>query len=228
MKKEIFPERFVIIVAGGSGVRMHSNIPKQFLMLKGIPVLMHSIQTFYNYCKDISIIVVLPKNNISLWDKLCKRHKFSIPHQITIGGKTRFHSVKNGLKLISNDGIVGIHDAARPLVSINTISNCFHSAFINRCAVPCITLNDSARFIDGKNSKPLNRDNIRIIQTPQCFWASELQHAYMVRYSKNFTDDATVFEKSGGKVILVDGNRENIKITTQEDLTIAGILFHDS
>ena len=224
MKSKKNAKKFVVIVAGGSGFRMNSRVPKQFMLLKDMPVLMHTIKAFYDYSEEIEIIVVLPKKNFSGWDNLCTEYNFRIPHKLAEGGKTRFHSVKNGLSLISEDGFVGVHDAVRPLVSRDTISRCFESAVDCGCGIPCVTLNDSVRYIGRAKSKTINRDLIRVIQTPQCFSLKVLQNAYKTRYSKKFTDDATVFEKAGGKVILVEGNQENIKITTPIDLIIANIL----
>jgi 2-C-methyl-D-erythritol 4-phosphate cytidylyltransferase len=224
MKSKKNAKKFVIIVAGGSGFRMNSRVPKQFMLLKDLPVLMHTIKAFYDYSEEIEIIVVLPKKNFSTWENLCSEYNFSIPHKLAEGGKTRFYSVKNGLSLISEEGFVGIHDAVRPLVSRETISRCFESAIDSGCGIPCLLLNDTARYIGKAKSKPLNRNLIRLIQTPQCFSVRALQDAYKTRYSAKFTDDATVFEKAGGTVVLVEGNQENIKITTPMDLVVANIL----
>lgn len=228
MKSKKNAKKFVVIVAGGSGFRMNSRVPKQFMLLKDLPVLMHTIKAFYDYSEEIEIIIVLPKKNFFTWENLCKEYNYTIPHKLAEGGKTRFHSVKNGLSLISEEGFVGIHDAVRPLVSRETISRCFESAIDCGCGIPCVSLNDSSRYIGKEKSKPLNRDLIRLIQTPQCFSVKALQDAYKTRYSAKFTDDATVFEKAGGKVVLVEGNQENIKITTPFDLVIANILKGDS
>ncbi len=218
-------QKNVVIVAGGSGNRMNSELPKQFLLLDNLPVLMHSINAFYQYNKSIFIVVVLPENYIKTWEKLKEKFSFAVPHIIAKGGKTRFHSVKNGLELISGTGITGIHDAARPLVSIKTIENCYESALKSGSGVPFILPIDSVRVAGKRNSKPIDRNGLRLIQTPQCFGTIAIQNAYKIRYSKKFTDDASVYEKAGGTVILVEGNAENIKITSPSDLIIAEALL---
>lgn len=211
----------VIIVAGGSGNRMNSEIPKQFMLLNGLPLIMHSINAFYNYNNNISIVLVLPKTHFNTWDKLKSEHSLTIPHLIAPGGETRFHSVKNGLNFIPANGIVGVHDAARPLVGEDTIARCYESADKSGSGIPFILPNDSIRIQKNGKSKALDRNKICLIQTPQCFNTKQLKQAYLSRYSKKFTDDASVFEKSGGHIVLVEGNTENIKITKPSDLSIA-------
>ena len=213
-------QKSVIIVAGGLGTRMNSVIPKQFLEIFGKPILFHTIEKFYSFDPTINIIIVLPQEHIIRWHKLVEKINFTIPLIIVKGGKTRFDSVKNGLAMLEN-GIVAIHDAVRPLVSTATIKTAFDAAIINGNAIPSISVNDSLRIIDINGNKPLDRTQVRIIQTPQCFEVGMIQKAYLQKYDKNFTDDASVVEKSGIKIHLVEGNPENIKITNAFDLKIA-------
>lgn len=215
----------VIIVAGGSGSRMNSILPKQFVAINGTPILMHTINAFINFSSQISIILVLPENHISTWKDLCVELNFNIEHQITIGGNARFDSVKNGLKLIKKQCIIGIHDAVRPFVSKELIKSVFESAEIYGNAIPSIAINDSVRQIQNNSSLPISRDQLRIIQTPQCFKSDILKLAYEQNFNDSFTDDASVVEACGEKIHLVEGARENIKITTSYDMVIAEALI---
>ena len=217
--------RFAIIVAGGTGQRFGSQIPKQFLTLKGLPILMHTITTFHKFDSSMLIIVTLPGDFIEMWQALCSEYKFSIPHKIVQGGETRFHSVKNGLNAIDNSGIVAIHDAVRPLVSKDTLLRCYETANRTGNAVPVISLIDSIRQLKGDTSKQVKRDDFVLVQTPQVFEITLLKKAYEQPYVLEFTDDASVVEKIGTKIILVEGNRENIKITNQTDMLIAEALL---
>ncbi|OJV36183.1 MAG: 2-C-methyl-D-erythritol 4-phosphate cytidylyltransferase [Bacteroidales bacterium 36-12] len=211
----------VIIVAGGKGERMKSDVPKQFIELKSKPILMHTINVFYNYNKQMDIIVVLPEIQIEQWHSLCKRHAFAINHQVVAGGIERFDSVKNGLKLADNKGIIAVHDGVRPLVSTQTISDCFKEAAISGAAIPVIDINESIRYVDEYENKAVDRSKFKIVQTPQVFKADILKEAYKQQYSPAFTDDASVVEAFGVKIKTVQGNRENIKITTPIDLKLA-------
>jgi len=215
---------WAIIVAGGAGLRMQSDTPKQFLELCGKPVLMHSIMAFFDVYEDIRIIVVLPPLQIAHWQELCRRHGFTLPHVIAEGGATRFHSVKNGLSLLPDDGLVAIHDGVRPLVSRQTITNCFREAANYRCAVPVVPVTDSVREVSGQTSRILDRSILRLIQTPQVFDITLIKKAYEQEYTSAFTDDASVFEKAGHTIHLTEGNAENIKITTPNDLIVAEAL----
>ncbi len=219
-------KQFAIIVAGGTGKRMKNSLPKQFLSINNKIILMESIKAFYNYNSSINIIVALPENQIEYWKELCTKYDFNIKHSIVTGGRTRFHSVKNALSLIDSNSIVAIHDAVRPLVNYNTISESFRIAKEKKNAIPYIDLVDSVRFVDDKNNKPVDRDNYKLIQTPQTFYAKDIINAYKQTYNKNFTDDASVAESKGIKINLIKGNRENIKITNQVDLVIATALFN--
>lgn len=215
----------VIIVAGGSGKRMGAAIPKQFLQLAGKPVLQHTIEAFYQFDKDISIILVLPEDHISHWKALCVKHQFELPHQIAIGGTERFHSVKNGLELLDREVLVGVHDGVRPLVSAEAISRCYLAANENGAAIPCVPVSDTLRKISGAQSHWVNRAEFVRVQTPQCFRTDLLRAAYNQEFSKDFTDDASVVEKTGHAISLVKGNEENIKITGPADLVIAEALL---
>lgn len=218
-------QKSVIIVAGGSGKRMGTDVPKQFLLLKSKPVLMHTISCFYNYDNKMKIIVVLPKEHISVWMQLCVEHNFNIKHQITEGGSERFYSVKNGLEKINNNGIVAIHDGVRPLVSKETIARCLKKADETGAAIPVMPVVESLRKIEGENSIAVNRAEFVSVQTPQCFNIDLLKKAYQQEFTLSFTDDASVVEKFGHQVSLVQGNIENIKITSPQDLILAEYLL---
>lgn len=214
-------EKFVLVVAGGKGNRMNSAIPKQFIPVHHKPILMHTLQKFRDYEAKMKIILVLPSEHIKLWKDLCIEFRFDLEHQIVRGGKERFYSVKNGLKMIPMDALVLIHDGVRPLVSHETIDRVSEMALKTGNAIPCIKVNDSMRKISKENSKIVNRDEYRLIQTPQGFHASLIKHAYDKKIRKSFTDDASVLEAFGIKINLVEGNYGNIKITQPIDITIA-------
>lgn len=216
---------YLILVAGGSGSRMNSSLPKQFLQLNGTEIITHVIKRFRSYRNDLPIVIAVHKDHLDLMKNIIEANKF-LHVQICEGGDTRFQSVKNALsKIGSVTGIVGIHDAARPLVSLQTIKNCFETAALKGNAIPAIASGESLRYIDDEGSKAVPRVNYRIIQTPQCFNILQLQKAFEVNYSDNFTDDATVFEAAGHSIELVEGNPENIKITLPKDLITAKALL---
>ena len=219
-------EKQLIIVAGGQGKRMKSEIPKQFLIIAGKPLLMHTIERFHNYLSEIKIFLVLPESHFEFWKSLCKKYDFTISHQLVKGGKTRFHSVKNGLDEINEECIVAIHDGVRPLVNHSTIANTFVLAEKKGNAIPVVGINESMRKIKHKKSAPVNRNKFRIIQTPQCFKSKLIKEAYGQDFRDEFTDDATVVEALGIKVRLAEGNAENIKITRPVDLKIAEAFLH--
>lgn len=219
-------KKSVIIVAGGSGSRMSSDIPKQFLLIGNRPILMHTIKRFSDYEKTIQIILVLPSFQQLFWQSLCQKYEFTIPHTIANGGETRFHSVKNGMEFISDDCIVAIHDGVRPLVSKETIERCFEIAAKKGNAIPAIEVVDSLRFVDKNENKSVSRNNYRLIQTPQVFKSSFIKKAFEQEYIPSFTDDASVLEKMGETLFLVEGNKENIKITTPYDLLIANAILN--
>jgi 2-C-methyl-D-erythritol 4-phosphate cytidylyltransferase len=216
-------KKYVIIVAGGKGNRFNSEIPKQFVKLIDKPVLMHTILAFYHYQVDIQIILVLPQDQILYWKQLCDDYKFFINHMIVIGGETRFHSVKNGLQQVEKACLVAIHDGVRPLIDSETIETCYLEAAAFGNAIPCIELVDSVREIlkDGKNFIT-DRTKLRLIQTPQVFQSDLILRAFEQEYQTFFTDDASVLESVLPNTIrLVNGKRQNIKITTSEDLKYA-------
>lgn len=212
---------YVIVVAGGSGTRMKSVVPKQFLELAGRPILMHTLERFVAFDPAIKIILVLPEAHQSTWKELCVLHAFTLKHSVVNGGETRFHSVKNGLNTISGDGIVAVHDGVRPLVSITTIRRCFEEAKKKGNAIPCIPVHETVRQIEGDSSKLVDRSALRLIQTPQVFEIRLLQQAFNQEYQSIFTDDASVIENKGENIHLVEGSRENIKITEPADLILA-------
>jgi 2-C-methyl-D-erythritol 4-phosphate cytidylyltransferase len=216
---------YVVIVAGGSGKRMGAEVPKQFLELAGRPVLMHTIERFKSFNESIEIITVLPENQLRHWVELQAKYKFSVPQTIVKGGSARFYSVRNGLQFVNEPGLVAIHDGVRPFVTLETIKKCFETAEKLGNAIPAITIAESLRMVTDDGSHPINRLNVRQIQTPQVFNAGLLKKAYRQEYKVEFTDDATVLENIGEKIYLVEGNRENIKITNPEDLVISKALL---
>lgn len=220
---------YAVIVAGGSGARMGTELPKQFLLLNNKPILMHTIEKFYNFNNNIKITLVLPNSQFSYWANLCLEHKFILPHQVIAGGSNRFYSVQNGLNSIDEvvDKLVAIHDGVRPFVSIDTIKRCANEAKLYGNAIPVISINDSIRYIDEYGNKIVNRNNYKAVQTPQVFKLEVLKKSYLQPYSEYFTDDASVAESAGEKINLVNGNVENIKITTPADLIFANALIQN-
>ena len=221
--------RYLIVVAGGKGLRMGTDIPKQFLPVKGIPILMHTIKNFHDFDSSIHIILVLPSSQIDFWNELCTRHTFDIPHIIVEGGDTRFHSVRNGLKAITEEeALVAVHDGVRPFVSHGVMANCFDTVLQKGAVVPVIPIAETLRKIDTASqdttSTTVNRNEYCLVQTPQIFKLSLLRAAYSQPYATAFTDDASVVEAFGHSVSLVNGNRENIKVTTPFDLRLAETL----
>ena len=214
-------QKFVIIVAGGSGIRMGTDVPKQFLELCGKPILMHTLRVFHDYDPQCRLILVLPELQQDFWDELCTRHSFTLPHQVVPGGRTRFHSVQNGLKHVDVDGIVFIHDGVRPLVNRETLDRCFDEALKYGNAIPVLPVTESLRKRDGGVSISVDRSLFFSVQTPQTFRSEQILEAFTQNFDPAFTDDASVAEKAGFSIHLVDGNPENIKITTPTDLIIA-------
>lgn len=210
----------VIIVAGGKGERMHSDIPKQFMEIGKIPILIRTISVFYNYEKTAKIVIVLPENQITFWKNLCQQHDFNIPHTIVSGGKERFFSVKNGLQHIDSE-LIAIHDGVRPLVSAQTIDKCFLAAAQFGAAIPVMKIEESIRFVDENKNHAVERKNFVTVQTPQIFKSEIIKSAYNQSFEERFTDDASVVENTGQSIFLTEGNRENIKITNFWDLKIA-------
>lgn len=216
----------IIIVAGGSGVRMGSSVPKQFLPLGTKPILMHTVECFFRFNNQINIILVLPEDQIDYWHDLCAKYNFYLPHTVVVGGSTRYLSVKNGLTKVDKGGLVGVHDGVRPLVSQDTIRRCFSEAETYGSAVPVMPSSESVRILDADGrSRAVNRAAVRMVQTPQVFRSEVIKKAYLTPYSDMFTDDASVVEAAGFDVHLTDGNPENIKITTPDDLVYAEMLL---
>ncbi len=218
---------YVVIVAGGKGLRMGSSVPKQFLPINGLPVLMRTIKRFREYDNDIRIIVVLPKEQHEYWNELCKNYHFTAAYAVADGGETRFHSVRNGLAVIPDDteGVVGVHDGVRPFPSIEVIRNCFETARKAKAVVPVIPIVETLIHLDGRGgSDTVPRDDYRLVQTPQAFDIQLLKRAYKQDYQDSFTDDASVVDNLGQEITLIEGNRENIKITTPADLRVARVL----
>lgn len=216
---------YVVIVAGGTGKRMGVDTPKQYLELAGKPVLMHTIERFMEFSSSIEIITVLPENQLRYWRDLQKKYSFEVPQTIVKGGAHRYISVKHGLEFVGTPGLVAIHDGVRPLVKLDTIKRCFEAAEKYGNAIPVISPADSLRLETSKGNKWINRNEVKMVQTPQVFDAALIKKAYKQEYITSFTDDATVLEKTGVKIHMVEGNRENIKITNPEDLFIAQTLL---
>lgn len=218
---------YAILVAGGSGSRMQSMVAKQFLLLNGKPVIMHTIEAFERCALNPRILVVLNKHQHFYWAELCNIHHFKVPHLVIEGGEKRFHSVKNGLDAILEDGIVAIHDAVRPLISPELISRSYQEALRKGNCVVALKPTDSIRKLTGEHeSVGLNRNDFALVQTPQTFEIGLLKKCYEVPFTNEFTDDASVVEHSGFKINLIEGQRENLKITYPEDLEIAAILLN--
>ena len=217
---------YVIIVAGGKGLRMGSDIPKQFLPIGGKPVLMRTLERFREYDADLQIILVLPEAQQDYWHQLCEEYHFDVAYTLANGGQTRFHSVQNGLAKVPDDaeGVVGVHDGVRPFPSIEVIRNCYETARTAKAVIPVIPVVETVRHLEGDSSVTVPRGDYRLVQTPQTFDIQLLKAANRQPYCDAFTDDASVVEAFGFDITLVEGNRENIKITTPYDLKIAEIL----
>ena len=232
-------EEFVIIVAGGKGLRMGGDIPKQFLPIGGKPILMRTLERFRAYSETLQIILVLPEAQQDYWQELCKQYEFQVDYQIANGGQTRFHSVQNGLALVPDDaeGVVGVHDGVRPFPSIEVITRCYETARQTKAVIPVIPVVETVRQILPSNQSNPNavsnpssitvpRDQYRLVQTPQTFDIQLLKAANRQPYNDGFTDDASVVESYGHPITLVEGNRENIKITTPYDITVAEAIIN--
>ena len=218
-------KKYALIMAGGKGMRMNSPVPKQFLKLEGKPILLHSIDKFLNTDPYIEIILILPQDYLKMWEQVCAEYMFHKPVKIAHSGETRFHSVKNGLELVTEESVVAIHDAVRPLVSTKTIQVGYKTAEMYGNAIPAIPINDSIRQIESTRSIAVDRSRYCATQTPQCFRSEIIKKAYQQEYHYTFTDDAMVVEAMGENIRLVDGNPENIKITSPKDLLIAEVLL---
>jgi len=211
-------QKIALIVAGGIGKRMNAAIPKQFLLLKGTPILMLTLKQFSHFEE---IVLVLPSTQFDYWYSLCSTYNFTLKHTLIAGGKTRFHSVKNGLKKVAANSIVAIHDGVRPLVSTSLINRLISQTKDGIGVIPIVPIKDSIRKVAGENSTHVDRGNLYKVQTPQCFFSSDIKRAYIQEFSENFTDDASIFESTGGKITTILGEDKNIKITTEEDFRIS-------
>ena len=217
--------KYAIIVAGGKGLRMGGELPKQFIPVEGRPVLMRTLDAFHACDASIQLILVLPHDHQAYWHELCAQYQFAVPHRIADGGATRFHSVQSGLSLVdAPEALVAVHDGVRPFVSPEVIRRCYAEAEAHGAVVPVIPVVETVRQLVGEGSKTVARDAYRLVQTPQTFRATLLRRAYEQPYTDAFTDDASVVEALGCAVTLVDGNRENIKLTTPFDLIVAKAL----
>ena len=218
---------YIIIVAGGKGLRMGGDLPKPFMPLHGKPVLMHTIERFRSYSDELKIILVLPHEQQDYWRQICQKHNFTVEHTVVDGGQTRFHSSQNGVAAVPDDatGVIGIHDGVRPFVSEETIARCFEAARQFGAALPVLPVTDTLRRVTDDGGYNVQRNDYRTVQTPQTFDAQLLKQAFKQPYSDNFTDDASVVEALGHKVTMVDGNRKNIKLTTPFDLVVAEALI---
>ncbi len=219
-------EKYVIIVAGGSGKRMGGEVPKQFMLVAGRPILMHTVEAFTRTSSDFKFILVLPEEHFSTWNTLCNEYKFSVPMQMVAGGKERFFSVKNALAHVPNGALVAVHDGVRPFVSKDTIIEAFEVAEKNGSAVPVIDEVDSLRRVSDGASQAVNRAEYKRVQTPQVFQSTILKKAYNQEFSSFFTDDASVVESISEKITLTSGNVENIKLTTPHELLLAEALVN--
>jgi 2-C-methyl-D-erythritol 4-phosphate cytidylyltransferase len=216
---------YALIVAGGKGTRIKSNVPKQFLDLNGVPVLIHTIAAFYRYSEKINVILVLPEDDFPVWQRLCEKHSFHKPIVLEKGGETRFQSVKKGLTRITGDGLVAIHDGVRPLINEDIIGASFRLAAVHKSAVASVRLKESIRITDQDTTRSVDRSRFRLIQTPQTFQVELIKKAYELKEDPSLTDDASVAERSGHLISLFEGSYENIKITTPEDLVVAEALL---
>jgi 2-C-methyl-D-erythritol 4-phosphate cytidylyltransferase len=245
-------QRSTIIVAGGSGKRMGAAMPKQFLLLKGKPLLMWTIEAFHSFDAAMQLIVVLPQDHHATWKELCSEHQFTIPHTLVSGGAERFHSALEGLKAVAHEGLVAVHDGVRPLVSSELIARCFAAADEHGAAIPVVPISSSVREVSEigassarpspstprtlrslrstpsvllRESRAVDRSRLRAVQTPQCFRVELLHRAFELPFDVAFTDEATLVERLGVQIHLVDGEEHNIKVTTPFDLKVAEVVL---
>ena len=215
-------QKVALIVAGGKGDRMNADIPKQFLLLNGTPILMHTLKQFSHFEE---IVLVLPHSQFDYWQELCITYNFTQKHTLVPGGTTRFYSVKNGLEKIDENSVIAIHDGVRPLISKKLIDSLITETKNGVGIIPIVPVKDSIRKVEGENSTHLDRSNLYKVQTPQCFLSADMKDAYTQEFSDTFTDDASVFEANGGEIKTILGDEKNLKITSQEDMKVASILI---
>ena len=218
-------EKSVIIVAGGQGMRFSQDLPKQFFYIRERPLLMHTIDLFHLYDRNSQIIVGIREDFMSHWESVCEQFRFDVPHTLSPGGETRFHTVKNALTRVKPGNLVAIHDSVRPLLYKRTIDDCFGAAEKHGASLPCIEVHDTIRELTGDGNRWVDRNSYRLVQTPQVFQYEIIIKAFNQEFSEEYTDDASVVEQAGFPVTLVEGNPENIKITTPKDLIYAEAIF---
>lgn len=218
--------RSAILVAGGSGKRLGGPVPKQFQTVKGRPLLMWTIEAFHRFDPGMDLIVVLPKEHFDIWKALCMGHRFFITHEVVAGGEQRWHSVKAGLEKVEGDGLVAVHDGVRPLVSSDLIARCFDAADKSAAAIPVVPVVPSIREATAEGSRALDRSKLLAVQTPQCFHTDLLRKAFEQPYDPAFTDEATLVERLGVKVALVEGEENNMKVTNAMDMRVVEVLMH--
>lgn len=220
--------KYLIIAAAGNSSRMNNETPKQYLVINGKPVIIWTLETFKAYVEVRNMVVVISKDHEDYWNNIVKYYPEFSDCKIAFGGPQRFHSIKSGLKFIPDNTLVAIHDAARPMVNSKTIENCFNTAMKKGNAVPVINFNESVRQKSGSTNTPIERESLKIVQTPQVFYANILKNAYQQVFNESFTDDASVVEKDGNNIYLTEGNPENIKLTTSLDLRLASFILPSS
>lgn len=218
-------DRSTILVAGGSGRRLGGPVPKQFQTVKGRPLLMWTIEAFHRFDAEMPLIVVLPQEHFDIWKALCLGHGFLVPHEVVAGGEQRWHSVKAGLAKVQGDGLVAVHDGVRPLVSPALIARCFEAAHQQAAAVPVVPVVPSIRETTADGSRALDRSRLLAVQTPQCFHTDLLRKAFEQPYDPTFTDEATLVERLGVRVALVEGEDNNIKVTTPMDMRMVELVL---
>lgn len=218
-------KEYALIVAGGKGTRIKSSLAKQFIRLNGKPILLYTLEAFYKYSENISVVLVLPEDDFTIWKSICEEFSFSKPISLQKGGETRFQSVKSGLDKIDGEGLVAIHDGVRPVVNVDLIGASFRLAAVHGSAIAAVRLKESIRVTDQDHTKAVDRSLYRLIQTPQTFDVQLIKKAYQIKEDPSLTDDAAVAEKAGHKISLFEGSYQNIKITTPEDLILAQALL---
>ena len=214
-------QQHIVIVAGGSGTRMGSSTPKQFLELKGLPILMHTIFKMKEAMPNAEVVLALPEQQMEQWMRLVDKHQFKIQCHLVAGGESRFHSVQNALQKVSSNSIVAIHDGVRPLVQVKVVQDCLQLARKKGNCIPTLEIQESIRKVSIERNERVDRESYKIVQTPQCFQSDLILKAYQQEFSTLFTDDASVVEAMGYTIFLCQGNKENIKITTPEDIILA-------
>lgn len=218
-------ERYIIVVAGGRGMRMGGDLPKQFLPLGDSVVLMCTLDRMAEAVPDATLILALPHDQQPVWQELCHEYHYERPHTVVDGGETRFHTVSNALELVPDGALVAVHDGVRPLVSVEVVQQAFATAALSGSAIPVVPVVDSLRRVEGDVSQSVERSLYRAVQTPQVFDSTRLKRAYAQPYTERFTDDASVYEAVGYTVALIEGNRENIKLTVPQDIALANIIL---